>query len=235
MGVFHFKRFDVDDSGCGMKICSDSVLLAAWLLPGLGGASSLLDAGTGSGVLALLAADILPDVTITGVEIDPVAAQAAADNFMRSPWAGRLRAVCDDYCRYVDSHSGAFDIIISNPPYFVAGGRSSDPARAFARHQDSLSYNVLMSCNKLSKGGVMGLVSPADLENDIIASAEFAGMKLHRMCRVQTVESKAPTRILWHFSNIDAPVQYSTLIIRKADGTYTDAYRQLVEPYYQKL
>ena len=55
MGVFHFKRFDIDDHGCGMKICSDSVLLAAWFLPPYRDARSVADVGAGSGILAMLA------------------------------------------------------------------------------------------------------------------------------------------------------------------------------------
>lgn len=48
MGVFRFKGFEVDDCGCGMKVCSDSVLLAAWFLEPYPDAAYVLDVGTGS-------------------------------------------------------------------------------------------------------------------------------------------------------------------------------------------
>ena len=70
MGVFHFKQFDVDDSGCGMKICSDSVLLGAWFLPEYSSAASVLDIGAGSGLLALMAAQVCTGAHVTGIEID---------------------------------------------------------------------------------------------------------------------------------------------------------------------
>lgn len=235
MGVFRFKRFMVDDDGCGMKICSDSVLLAAWLLPRLQHARSLLDAGTGSGVIALLAADIIPRANITAVEIDSDAALAASRNFDASPWPDRLSVVRNDYAAFISAQSQPFDIIISNPPYFASGIHAVDKARAAARHQLSLSYNVLLSHNKLTPDGILSFVSPADIEHHIIEAAEFARMKLQRLCRVSTVRGKAPSRLLWQFSRTDAAVQYSSLSIRNTDGAYSDEYRRLVEPYYYKL
>ena len=85
MGVFQFTRFAVDDHGCGMKICSDSVLLAAWFLSPYSDRLSVADVGSGSGVLALLAADIMPQARIAGVELDSSAAAAASANFCASP------------------------------------------------------------------------------------------------------------------------------------------------------
>ena len=80
MGVFHFKQFDIDDSGCGMKICSDSVLLGAWFFPRHKRARRVADVGAGSGLLSLMAAQILPGASIVGLEIDSDAARAARAN-----------------------------------------------------------------------------------------------------------------------------------------------------------
>ena len=68
--MFRFKQFHVDDSGCGMKICSDSVLLGAWFLPSHSHAASVLDIGAGSGLLSLMAAQVCPEASVTGIEID---------------------------------------------------------------------------------------------------------------------------------------------------------------------
>ena len=83
MGRFEFKRFAIDDRGCGMKIGTDSVLLGAWA--DLSGARSILDLGCGSGVLALMAAQRAPEARITGVEIDADACLCARANADASP------------------------------------------------------------------------------------------------------------------------------------------------------
>jgi ribosomal protein L11 methyltransferase (prmA) len=235
MGVFRFKEFNVDDSGCGMKICSDSVLLAAWFLAPHSGVRAIADIGAGSGVLALLAAQICPEAIVTAVELDHTAAAAAAANFTQSPFAGRLTVVEADFTTWHPDES--YDLIISNPPYFTNGELSADRSRSAARHQQGLTYESLLrrSASLLSQGGHLGMVSPAEFENDIIFQAEMAGMKLRRLMRVKTSPTKGVTRLLWDFSRTDGTQSTDELSIRQSDGSYTTSYRNLVEQYYMKL
>lgn len=232
MGVFHFKEFDVDDRGCGMKICSDSVLLAAWFLPPYRCAATVLDAGTGSGVLAMLAAQICPQAHVIGVEIDPGAYTAACSNFAASPFAGRLAAACADINDFEAAEP--HDIIISNPPYFTNGERSADSARSCARHQETLTFGTLMKL-PLAPGGHLGIVTPAGAYDDVICTAEFMRRKLRRLCRVCTAPGKEPSRLLWDFCTDDGDLIQETLHLRDVAGNYSAAYRAIVEPYYQKL
>lgn len=235
MGVFRFKDFSVDDSGCGMKICSDSVLLAAWFLAPYISAKSIADIGAGSGVLTLLAARICPQAMVDALEIDPGAAGAAAANFAASPYAERLNTIEGDFRNWIPEHP--YSLIISNPPYFTNGERSADRARSAARHQEGLSYESLLAraSGLLEDEGHLGMVSPADFENEIIFRAEMAGMKLRRLLRVRTSPSKAPTRLLWDFSTTDGKTSTGELALRQTDGSYSPSYRELVEKYYLKL
>lgn len=234
MGVFRFKKFDVDDSGCGMKICSDSVLLAAWFLPAHRTARTVVDIGAGSGVLSLLAADILPEARVTAVEIDAAAAAAAAANFAASPWGNRLNLVHCDFADFA-SVPRTFDAVISNPPYFGEGLRSADAARAAARHQQGLSYSSILKTPMLAPDGHLGLVAPAELEADIVFAAEMAGLKMRRICRVHTSPRGPATRLLLDIARIDGPLEVRELFMRDAAGAYTREYRDLVEPYYLYL
>ncbi len=236
MGVFSFRQFSVDDSACGMKICSDSVLLAAWFLPAYSGVSSVVDVGAGSGVLSLFAALLCPRAVVTALEIDPAATRCASANFAASPWESRLNVIEGDFACYSPAPA-SIDIVISNPPYFTNGALSSDTSRAGARHQDGLTYRSLIehAAAWLRPDGHLGLVSPAEFENDIIASAEFAGLKLRRLLRIRTSSRKPLTRVLFDFSRSDGDVLFESLDMRDASGAYTPAYRALVEPYYVKI
>lgn len=233
MGVFRFKEFEVDDSGCGMKICSDSVLLGAWLPGAYTEARTVADIGAGSGVLSLLCAQCCPAAIIRGVENDAGAAEAARENFARSPWAQRLTLLHDDF----GSLTGLFDLIISNPPYFTTGAVSADRARAHARHCGGLGYDTLIAWARehLTCEGHLGFVSPSEIAGSVIFTAEMEGLKLRRQLTVKTSPRKAPTRILWDFALYDGPVSTETLSLRDADGSPSAQYRALVEPFYIKI
>ena len=259
MGVFKFKQFELSDGGCGMKIGSDSVLLGAWFLPRYATARTVADIGAGSGLLALMAAQCCPQARVTAVELDSLAAEACRANALASPWADRIDTVCTDFAIWKPrmeaqpEEEAVFDIIISNPPYFTTGEQASDAARAAARHQNGLTYGAILATRHLVPGGHTGLVAPADMEQDIIFDATIAGMRLCRLCRVQTSPRKTPTRILLDFmrpatetsaseaaalkNRPDPPLapEVQTLSMRQADGSYSDEYRALTNPFYIKL
>lgn len=235
MGKFQFKRFAVDDSGCGQKVCSDSVLMAVWFCEPYACARHVLDVGTGSGVLALLAAQICPGARVDSVDIDAGAAADAAANFTASPWPHRMRVYHSDIA--TAPIEPPYDLILCNPPYFSTGATSPDTARARARHQEGLTYSSVISLASgiLSPDGHLGLVAPAELEADIIYSAEMARLKVCRLMRVKTSRHKAPTRLLVDITPQDCHPVIGTLCMRDADGTLSDPYREIVAPYYLKI
>ena len=83
MSGFVFKQFKVEHDHCAMKVSTDGILLGAWA--NLCGANSLLDIGTGTGLLALMCKQRKPTLTITAVEIDHNAYKQASQNIARSP------------------------------------------------------------------------------------------------------------------------------------------------------
>lgn len=88
-GGFTFKQFHVDHSRCAMKVGTDGVLIGAWCrLPQ--GPCRILDIGTGSGLMALMAAQRRPEARITGIDIDPACAAQARENAAASPWSDRI-------------------------------------------------------------------------------------------------------------------------------------------------
>ena len=148
-----------------MKVGTDGVLLGAWAGPGRpwgmsgGSPQTILDIGTGSGLIALMLAQRFPEAQVTGIDSDAEAAAQARENFAGSPWQQRLRAAhisLQEFCRGTAAVTRRFDLIVSNPPFYDTTLTSPDPLRTAARHTGGLTHEelLLLSAGLLSDTGV---------------------------------------------------------------------------------
>lgn len=227
--TFRFKEFSVSNSRSAMKVGTDSVLLGAWA--DVTGIRYALDAGCGTGVLALMLAQ--RGVShITGIEIDPTAAGEAAGNAERSPWRDAIEVRCGD-CTAME-YDRKFDLIISNPPYFNSELRSPEAARATARHEASLNFASLMriASDHLAPSGRLAFIAPADRADDIIWEATLQRLHLMRRCDVVTSQRRGTSRTLWEFSAAPCVPSTSSLLLRNPDGSPTTEYQKLTEDFY---
>lgn len=238
---FRFKEFTVSNRYSAMKVGTDGVLLGAWALHGTGFVpSTIVDAGTGTGVIALLMAQRFTEAQIIGVEIDSNASEEATRNFTQSSWTERLtcrNVSFGDFCRTNVPNSVKADLLISNPPFFRNGQENDGNSRTLARHEGTLSPVALLreAPGILSSCGRLCFVSTDDSRKEIEFEAALAGLKLERRTAVSTGEGKPPRRILWQFAmkgakNVKATD--NTLTIRYRGGAPTPEYQRLVEPYY---
>lgn len=230
---FQFKQFTVFHDRCAMKVGTDGVLLGAWTRTGQG--CSILDIGTGTGLIALILAQRVPDARITAVELDREASLQAAENVRNSPWAARIEVVEADIRQYATRVSHPFDIIVSNPPFFNSSLHSPSEARTQARHTDSLSYTELLQgvCLLLADGGEFSVIIPSDSATDFIVNAAGKGLYLHRRTNVRTLSRAQPKRVLLAFGkSVPAGVITDELVIATQPGIYTEAYRELTRDLY---
>jgi tRNA1Val (adenine37-N6)-methyltransferase len=229
--IFRFKQFTVSQEHCAMKVGTDGVLLGAWA--DADHPARLLDVGTGTGLIALMLAQRNPGAHITALEIDPAAARQAAGNVACSPWADRIEVVCDDFRCYPAAPS-SFDLIVSNPPYFVDALPAPDPRRNMARHAATLSYEFLLrrSAALLSSRGRLALIIPADAETAVAAIAASQSLFPVRRLRVFTKPSKPCRRVLLSYALQPQPTDEGTLCIADADGTYSADYLALTRAFY---
>ncbi len=221
---FTFKRFHIDDSGCGMKVGTDSVLLGAWAETEQ--AKTIADIGSGSGLLALMCAQRNPHAKITAVEIDADACAQAKRNIDSSPWSSRIAILNADALCWQPAQK--FDLIISNPPYFSSSLISPHPARAQARHGAGLSPGNLLrwASDRLSPVGILAMVTPADMEQDLIFEGALARLNLRRICHVRTSDKKPFSLILTQWS----PASGTTL--SEVLSLSSPAYRALTADFY---
>jgi tRNA1Val (adenine37-N6)-methyltransferase len=159
--IFRFKQFNVDQSGCAMKINTDGVLLGA--LAEADQPKTILDIGTGTGVIALMAAQRFSDARIDAVEIDPIAAQTAERNFTGSPFSERLNVYPIGFEQFFKQHSDKkYDLIISNPPFFINSLKSPEANKGIAKHTDQEFFKRLITRipKHISSNGYCYLILP---------------------------------------------------------------------------
>ena len=130
--VFHFKEFSVDQADCAMKINTDGVLAGA--LSENEDPRFILDIGTGTGVIALMLAQRFASAKIDAVEIDQQAAEAAETNFLNSPFAHRLHCYSSSFEDFFSASTIKYDLIVSNPPFFIGSLQNPDKRKSMARH-----------------------------------------------------------------------------------------------------
>ena len=227
---FQFKQFRIVQEKAAMKVGIDSVLLGAWA--NFNGAARILDIGTGTGLLTLMAAQ-RSVAGIDAIELEPEAASEALLNFQNSEWKERIRLMIGAFQDFNAENS--YDHIISNPPFFENGSKSSNSKRAQARHSDSLSLSQLLgkSVGLLTENGKISLILPADQENRLLFLSNANGMHVTRFCRVAPDDKKAPHRILTELSKFPGKLHAHDLFIRDSgSGNYSGEYRELTKDFY---
>ena len=229
---FQFKQFTVWHDRCAMKVGTDAVLLGAWA--DADAVERVLDVGCGSGVIALMLAQRFPQAHVTGVELDAEAALQARENVLASPWADRLEVVQEDFCNYHPAMG--FDLIVSNPPYFIDALRPPMEERSLARHAAGLNYETLFrrSGELLTAHGRVCVILPTEVERMAVDAAAKNGLYVDRKVRVFTKEVKPQRRVMLSFVTDVLPVETTDLFLMNADGSDADAYRELTADFYLK-
>ena len=232
MSGFRFKQFAVEQEDVAMKVGTDGVLLGAWA--SCDGVKRILDIGTGTGVIALMLAQRNHQAAIHAVEIDPTATQRARSNFDMSPWAERLTV---ENCAVQEFEpSDKFDLIVSNPPYFIDSLLPPDAKRSTARHTHDLTFEELDQAvtRLLADDGRFALILPT-AEFDRYLS--LTHLHITRRCDMHPTTGAAVKRVMAEFAkHEEAGAKHETITIEKAQrGDYTDEYRALTKDFYLKF
>ena len=238
---FRFKQFTIDDSRCAMKVGTDAVILGVWADCGEDNTETrILDVGTGSGVIALMLAQRNTAARIEGIDIDEDAVAQARDNFAASPWHERLtvkKISLQEYCKAENGiYEGAYDIIVSNPPYFHNSLKAPDAKRSIARHTDTLQLTDLTSCSArmLKENGILAVIIPQQQEEELIMSAERNGMQLQRILRVQGRAERPVKRVvvILRKTTQRQEAREDTLVLEEGVNERTQAYKDLTQDFY---
>ena len=230
---FRFKHFQVKNERSALKVGTDAVLLgAAMTLPGKR-PLRLLDIGTGTGVIALMAAQRLGDgFHIDAIDIDGASALEAAENFAASPWAGSLSA--ENVPLRDFRPDGKYDHIFSNPLFYENSLENPDAREAAARHTGSLSYRDICSfaAEHLADNGTLAIILPAEMEQPLVRTAASFGLFPFRVLRVRTTARKQPKRVVMELSRERGACPGPEELVLQDGPVRTPAYSALTDDFY---
>ncbi|MRS65454.1 tRNA1(Val) (adenine(37)-N6)-methyltransferase [Larkinella terrae] len=214
-----------------MKVCTDSCVLGAYADTGVGG--RLLDIGTGTGLLALMAAQRNPTAQIDAVEVDDAAFQQATENVQASPFAEQVRVI---HSRIQPFLAEPYDRILSNPPFYSNHLRSPDSAVNRALHNDELPFEELIArvASLLKPEGQFWVLLPPFEMERLTSIAAKTGLRPFRQLNLRHNSRKPVFRTVtaFTFDGLATPTT-DELIIFEPDGkTYSAAFRELLQPFY---
>ena len=235
--MFQFKQFSLEQDRTAMKIGTDGVLLGAWT-PIENNPFSILDIGTGTGIIALMLSQRSAAEQIDALEIDDEAYEQATDNFENSPWNDRLYCFHAGLDEFVEEPEDEYDLIVSNPPFYTDDFKSATEQRDLARFADAMPFADLIEAADLllSENGIFSVIIPFKEEENFLALAaayELYPLKITRVKGTPTTEIK---RSLLAFSrNENADFLIDELIIETARHIYTPEYIELTKDFYLKM
>ena len=237
MSIFQFKQFSVNQDQTAMKIGTDGVLLGAWT-PIDNNPKSVLDIGTGTGIIALMLAQRCDTEQIDALEIDENAYEQAVENFEGSPWGDRLFCFHAGLDEFIDDPEDEYDLIVSNPPFFSEDYRSANEQRDLARFQEAMPFEELVEAADLllSENGIFSVIIPFNEEDRFIELCAEVELFPIKVTRVKGAQNTKIVRSLLAFKRYELSVLTADeLVIEISRHEYTAEYIALTKDFYLKM
>lgn len=231
---FHFKHFSLYHHRSTMKVGTDAILLGRWteVKP----TDVVLDIGTGCGLLPLMLAQ-KGVAYVDAVDIDAASIDEATINFEASQWRGQLKAYCADIVGFQSDKR--YDLIVSNPPFFVHFSQCDSARKSRARHSDAaLSFEALCGAvQRLMKpDGRFVVVLPAKESVGFLKVADAMGLSLSKRMAIVPIEGKDANRVNLELRfEGNEQVREEVFVIRDRNNSFTAQYKTFLKDYYLGL
>jgi len=217
-----------------MKVGTDAVLLGSWA--NIIKAKSILDIGTGSGIIALMLAQrTSSDTKIDAVEIEKKDAEQALENILQSTWPAKICIHHLPVQEFVPLNR--YDLIISNPPYFINSLEPPDKRRHRARHTIALNYEALISSVQrlLKPDGKFNVILPHTESVQFNTLARRSKLFCTRKFSFRTRAEKPIERWLLEFSNYEQSIEVGEILLYDEGLEWSDNYKSLTRDFYLKI
>lgn len=230
--MFQFKQFAVDQTNCAMKINTDGVLLGA--LATVYQPENILDIGTGTGVIALMLAQRFASATIDAVEVDKLAAQTAESNFKNSPFVGRLTVYPESFERYFEHSEREYDLIVSNPPFYINSLVSPQAKKNIAKHADEDFFEGMMKgvAANIKDTGTCWLILPTDTAGLVKTIAHQNKLYLNKTIAIKSYPYSKPHREILVLSLNNVINADEEFVIYKQEKVYSNQYISALKNFF---
>jgi tRNA1Val (adenine37-N6)-methyltransferase len=229
---FKFKQFSVDDDGCSMPVGTDAVLLGA--IANCDSVKSILDIGTGSGIIALMLAQ-RSQANIDAIEIDESSFLKAKKNFHNSPWPERLTAIHSSFQDFSNKTTNTYDLIVSNPPFFSNSLKPHLERKRISKHDEQLNFIELISgvARLLKSHGKFTLILPYSEKDKIVQIAKTQNLHLLNIVDILPKATKKPNRAILEFGFIEPKqIKSNSFTLRSPDNAYSGKYKQITKDFH---
>jgi len=233
---FTFKQFTISQDRCAMKVGTDGVLLGAWTSL-IQEPNSILDIGTGTGLIALQLAQRSTAETIDAIEINAAAYEQCVNNFEASPWGDRLFCYHASWNEFVSEIDDEYELIVANPPFHEETVSSGEISRDQARQSDALPFiDLICGVEKLlASDGIFTTIIPYKATEKLITLAASYGLFPHKITHVKGNPEADIKRNLLEFHRFAGKVVTNELIIETHRHHYAEAYITLTKDFYLKM
>lgn len=236
--IFRFKEFEVRHRDSLLKVNTDAVLLGAITMHDAS-TNSILDIGTGCGVIALMLAQKFPKAIIHGLEPDEASCQEAAFNFENAPFASRMKTYHEPLQNFDPDRQ--YDLIVSNPPYFeVPEFEKGNNTQNISERRKKLATQFTLNFDELAQhasrlletDGAFFVIIPANASEKFDAICTSNGLHKFHTTRIQSKSSSAFQRVVLGFGKTIRRDIETSLIIYNEDGTRHLEYISITKDFY---
>lgn len=240
--VFRFRQFSVKHDKCGMKVGTDGVLIGAWTCwmlrqKNIDEEITVLDVGTGCGLISLMIAQECTHANVTGIDIEDDAVEQARENVAASAFCNNIKIEKVDF-NDLQYFSSKYNAIVSNPPFYTENILSGNTSRDNARHTSALSFETLTkhSSHLLAENGDLCIIIPTEYVSNVIADCCAVQLYLSHRVDIKTTLRKAAKRTILHFVKSmqarSVPSSHTTMLMRDETNELTDEYKALTDKFY---
>ena len=232
---FRFKQFIIHQDRCAFKVGTDGVLLGA--LADISDSGQLLDVGTGTGLIAIMAAQ-RSHCRIVAIEPHRESFLQACENVAACPFNERIKVENLSFRDYFINTHTKFDFIVTNPPYFRNSLRNPDRSKSMTRHADSLIPEDLLegTLSLLSENGSLQVILPYSEGSVFIATAAEEKLYCTKIIKIRAIPSAPVIRMILKFEKSKKRVQEKFLTIETGiHHKYTDEYIEATKDFYLKF
>ncbi len=237
--VFTWKDIRIQQDEGVLKVGTDALLLGAWVSQVIPFASFICDAGTGSGILALMMARNFPNAEIVAIDTEEQALELAQYNIRHSQWTKRMQVKMECVLQMPSLRGNEYDLILSNPPFYTNQNPSLDDFKAKAKHMAvPVAHWMHGLLQRINDKGHVCIVVPSEEAWRWIAAANENGFYNRGRLDIYTfTRDLYPKRSLLQFVKDLQKPGINRLSIYEANKQYTPEYLTLsgIQPTNQKI